>query len=321
MIVSCGEALIDLVPRQDGAYLPRPGGSPANVAVGLGRLGAEAALLARLADDGFGGLLRAHLTRSHVDLGLAVPAEEPTTLAVVTLDARGGAEYAFYVEGSADGAWRPDRLPAALPERARCLHVSGSFALAVPGMGDTLELLLQRERPMRAVTFDPNLRPRLARDPARLRERLERWIALADLIKVSSDDVAWLAPDEPVETLAARWRSRGPSIVVVTRGADGVHAAGPAGTVDLPAERVRVTDTVGAGDAFMSGLLAALDMTESLSRRRLATISADTLTVALAYAQRVAAITCTRVGADPPWRSELDPLITEQSTTTSHSRR
>jgi fructokinase len=108
---------------------------------------------------------------------------------------------------------------------------------------------------------------------------------------------------------------------VVTRGADGVHAAGPAGTVDLPAERVRVTDTVGAGDAFMSGLLAALDTTESLSRQRLATISADTLTVALTYAQRVAAITCTRVGADPPWRSELDPLITEQSATTCHSRR
>ncbi|MFD1936854.1 carbohydrate kinase [Nonomuraea mangrovi] len=307
MIVSCGEALVDLVPRQDGeSYAARPGGSPANVAAGLGRLGVEVALLARIADDGFGRLLRAHLTDSRVDLSIAVRADEPTTLAVVTLGAQGAAEYAFYVEGSADGAWRPDQLPPELPGSACCVHVSGSLALAVPAMGDTLESLLLRERARRTLTLDPNLRPRLARDPALLRARLDRWIGLVDLVKVSSDDLAWLAPSEPVETVAARWRERGPALVVVTRGAAGVHALGPDGPVDLPARQVRVADTVGAGDAFMSGLLAALFRDDRLARDRLATIPVDTLTAALTYAQRVAALTCTRVGAEPPWRHEMD---------------
>lgn len=305
MIVACGEALVDLVPRRDGdGYAARPGGSPANVAAGLGRLGVEVALLARIADDGFGRLLRAHLVGSHVDLSIALPAAEPTTLAVVTLDPEGAAEYSFYVEGSADGGWEPGQLP---PELAGgCLHVSGSLALAVPTMGDTLESLLLRERSRRTLAFDPNLRPRLARDPARLRARLDRWIALVDLVKVSSDDLAWVSPGEPVEAVAARWRERGPALVVVTRGAAGVHALGPGGPVDLPAPRVPVADTVGAGDAFMSGLLAALDRDGRLPRDRLAAIPADALTAALTHAQRVAALTCTRVGAEPPWQRELD---------------
>lgn len=306
MIVSCGEALVDLVPHADRVtYTPRAGGSPANVAVGLGRLGVDVALLARIAADGFGRLLRTHLATSRVDLTIAVASDEPTTLAVVTLDPLGRAEYAFYVDGCADGAWRPAQLPAALPDRADALHVSGSLALAVPAMGDTLELLLRREHPRRTLTFDPNLRPGLARDPSGLRERLDHWIPLVDLVKVSSDDLAWLAPGEPVETIAARWQRRGPVLVVVTRGPDGVHAIGPDGPVDLAAEPVTVADTVGAGDACMSGLLAALDRAGRLSRDRLATIPADTLTAALAFAQHVAALTCTRVGADPPWEHEL----------------
>ncbi|WP_336205573.1 carbohydrate kinase family protein [Nonomuraea sp. LPB2021202275-12-8] len=307
MIVVCGEALVDLVPLQDrGTYAARPGGSPANVSVGLGRLGIGVTLLSRIADDGFGRLLRAHLTDSRVDLSIAVSAREPTTLAVVTLDPAGGAEYVFYVEGSADGAWQPAELPGALPDSAVSLHVSGSLALAIPAMGDTLELLLRRERPRRTLTFDPNLRPQLARDPVRLRTRLDQWIAQMDVVKISSDDLAWLVPGEPIEAVAAHWHSRGPVLVVVTRGAEGVHAIGPAGPVDLPGSQVRVADTVGAGDAFMSGLLAALDRAGRLPRDRLAAIPAATLTSALAYAQQVAAITCTRTGSDPPWQGELN---------------
>ncbi|MGV9304076.1 carbohydrate kinase family protein [Nonomuraea sp. NPDC004354] len=306
MIVACGEALVDLVPRRDGCFVARPGGSPANVAVGLGRLGVAVAMLARLADDGFGRLLRAHLTDSRVDLSLAVPAGEPTTLAVVTLGPERGAEYTFYVTGSADGAWQPADLPPELPAGTACVHVSGSLALAVPAMGDTLEALLRQERSRRTLAFDPNLRPRLARDPAALRARLDRWIGLVDLVKISSDDLAWLTPGEPVESVAARWRERGPAVVVVTRGAAGVHALGPEGPVDLPGRQVRVADTVGAGDAFMSGLLAALAEGGALARDRLAALPAGPLAAALDQAQHVAALTCTRVGAEPPWRAELD---------------
>lgn len=305
MIVVCGEALIDLVPVPGrGTYAARPGGSPANVAVGLGRLDVPVSLLARLASDAFGRLLRAHLTDSHVELTAAIAAEQPSTLAVVSLDEGGKAEYTFYIDGAADGGWHLPDLPANLPDAA-ALHVSGSLALGIPTMGDTFEALLRRECGRRVLTFDPNVRPLVAEDEAHLRTRLERWLGLVDLVKVSSDDLRWIAPGEAVADVAARWRGLGPSLVVVTRGERGVHALGQAGSVDLPAASIKLVDTVGAGDAFMSGLLAALDGGGNLDRVRLAVLDQHTLAAALDFAQRVAAETCQRVGADPPWRSEL----------------
>jgi fructokinase len=286
VIVVCGEALIDLVPVPGGwSHLARPGGSPANVAVGLGRLGVEVSLLARLSSDAFGRLLRSHLSGSHVDLTAAVPTSEPSTLAVVTLDHSGNANYAFYLAGTANGGWQLPDLPPSLPDGA-ALHVSGALALAVPTMGDTLEALLRRERGLRA--------------------RLDDWLSLADIVKVSSDDLSWIAPEEPVAEVAARWRGMGPALVVVTMGREGVHALGPAGPVDLPAASIEVVDTVGAGDAFMSGLLAALEEGGHLDRDRLARLDPGTLTAVLGFAQLVAARTCQRDGADPPWRSQLE---------------
>ncbi len=305
MFVICGEALIDLVPSPEGGtYNARAGGSPANVAVGLGRLGTQVSLIARLADDPFGRLLRAHLSDSDVDLTMAIPAAQPSTLGVVSLDARGNAEYAFYIDGAADGGWQVADLPADLPDGAT-MHVSGSLALSVPSMGDALEALLRREQGRRVLAFDPNVRPILARDEAALRARLDRWLGLVDIVKVSSDDLRWIAPEEAVEDLAATWRGLGPTLVVVTRGDQGVYALGPDGPVNLPAAPVEVVDTVGAGDAFMSGLLTALDGGGHLSRSYLTELRTAGLTAALDFAQRVAAVTCQRVGADPPWRSEL----------------
>lgn len=308
MIVVCGEALIDLVPTGSPVtYAPRPGGSPANVAVGLGRLGSPATLLCRLSDDAFGRVLAEHVQGSGVDTGLALRAAEPTTLAVVTLDDAGKAEYAFYVDGAADGGWRVEDLPAALPDGA-ALTVSGSLALGVPSMGDAVEALLERERGARLLALDPNVRPALARDEADLRARLDRWVALVDLVKVSSDDLAWLCPDETVEQVAVRWRAAGPALVVVTRGDEGAHAHGPDGVVDLPGTPVDVADTVGAGDAFMSGLLCALSEAGALTPDALSRLPAATLAAALAFAAQVAGTTCERVGADPPWRADLPAL-------------
>lgn len=306
MIVVCGEALIDLVPLGAGAgsYTARPGGSPANVAVGLGRLDVPVALLSRLSCDALGRRLVAHVHAAHVDTSLAIVAPESTTLAVVTLDAAGKAEYGFYVDGAADGGWRAQDLPAALPDGA-ALHVSGSLALGVPAMGETIEVLLRRERGRRVLALDPNVRPQLARDEAALRARLDVWLGLVDLVKVSADDLAWFAPGEPVEDVAADWRSRGAALVVVTRGEDGVHAHGPGGTVDLAGLPVDVVDTVGAGDAFMAGLLCALDEAGDLTADRLPALTPQALQAALGFAQDVAAETCRRVGADPPWRAEL----------------
>lgn len=304
MIVVCGEALIDLVPLPGvpGGYSARPGGSPTNVAVGLGRLGVPVALLARLSGDPFGRLLAQHVRGAGVDDSLLIAAAEPTTLAVVTLDDVGGAEYAFYVDGATDGGWRTDDVPAALPPGAP-LHVSGALALAVPSMGDAIEGLLRRERGQRLLALDPNVRPRLVRDEAAQRARLDRWIALVDLVKVSADDLAWLAPGVAVEDVAAQWLARGPGMVVVTRGVDGTHACTAGGTIDLPGMPVVVADTVGAGDAFMAGLLCALHESGDLVRGEPPAPAA--LRSALQFAQLVASITCARIGADPPWRAEL----------------
>jgi fructokinase len=301
MIVVCGEALVDLVPAAGGGgYLARPGGSPANVAVGLGRLGLDVGLLTRLSTDYFGQLIRDHLTQSHVDLALAVPTAARTTVAMVTLSAAGDAGYTFGIDGGADDGWRPDELPSALPDRA-ALHVSGALALAVPSMGATIGALLEREHGRRVITLDPNPRPALGVD----RASLDRWLARADVVKASEEDLAWLCPGRTPGEVAHGWRAAGPALVVVTRGGDGVYALGPAGEVELAAPPVDLVDTVGAGDAFMSGLLAALDRAARLDRDYLRALRVDELSAALRYAQRVAAVTCTRIGADPPWLVDL----------------
>ena len=306
MIIVGGEALVDLVPDRAGGYLPIPGGSPANTAVGLGRLGTPTALLARLANDRLGALLRAHLETSNVDLRHIAASDAPTTLAVVDVDQHGVAEYSFYVDGCADGGWRAADLPTAFPPDA-ALHVGGSFALAVEPMAAAFETLLSREHPHRVITFDPNIRPDLIGDDTTVRARLRRWLGMVDVVKVSADDLRWIAPDRPLADVVSEWHEQGPALVVVTRGAEGVYASGPTGDVDLPALPVDIVDTVGAGDAFMAGLLAAFDRNDLLTRTNLATVTRTRLTDTLSYAQRVAAITCTRPGADSPWFDELLP--------------
>ncbi len=306
MIIVGGEALIDLVPDRVGGYRPIPGGSPANTAVGLGRLGTPTALLARLADDRLGALLRTHLETSNVDLRYVAESTAPTTLAMVDVDQHGVADYSFYIDGCADGGWQVTDLPTALTPDA-ALHVGGSFALAIEPMAAVFETLLSREYPHRVITLDPNIRPVLIDDHAAVRARLRRWLGMADVVKVSADDLRWIAPDRPVADVVAEWHEQGPAVVVVTRGAEGVHASGPTGHVDLPAVPVDIVDTVGAGDAFMAGLLAAFDRNGLLTRTNLTTLTHAELTETLAYAQRVAAITCTRPGADSPWFDELLP--------------
>jgi len=337
VVVVCGEALVDLVPHRsseapaaahansasgpDGSlsasasWLALPGGSPANVAVGLARLGQPATLLARLADDSFGRLLRDHLSRAGVDLTLALPSAEPTTLAVVALDPSGVADYAFYVEGAADGGWHPDQLPAELPAAAAAVMASGSLALAVPDFDETVVALLTRERGRRAVVVDPNVRLSLIRDRADHLQRLHRWISLADLVKVSDADLHSLEPGVDPITVAQAWRERGPAVVVVTKGAEGAVAVTSTDVIAVPGLAVDVADTVGAGDAFSAGLLTALAERGQLSPAGLTSLTRPDLEQVLTFATSVAALTCTRPGADPPTRAELDRLGTDQVST------
>ncbi len=304
-IAVCGEALVDLVEQEPGLFRAYPGGSPANVAVGLARLGLPVTLLARLSDDTFGRRLREHLSANQVGLTYAVAAAEPATLAAVATDGEGAATYDFWFQGTADRQWLPTELPDPLPDPVVAVH-TGSLALALEPAAGVLTDWLRAVRATSGATvcLDPNIRPVLELDRATALRRVERQVRLAHIVKVSAEDLAWLAPDEPADRVARRWRELGPLLVVVTLGADGVLAIGPDGsTVRRPAVPVDVVDTVGAGDAFTAGLLAGLHRLELLGpggREALAALGPARLAGLLDEAALVAALTCARVGADPP---------------------
>jgi fructokinase len=312
VIAVIGEALVDLVSvaGDRDTLRARPGGSPYNTAIGLARLGVPCALVARISTDSFGDRLRAHLEENAVSLRYAVAAPEATTLAFALLDAEGTADYEFYVQGTADWQWTPDELPATLPSDVSAVH-SGSLALAIEPGASILDDYLRREHDRGAVTisFDPNVRPQLVPDRDSARQRVERQVGHAHLVKASSEDIGWLYPGEPLDAVLDRWRALGPALVVGTLGPNGALALGPGGRrLHVPAPTVRVVDTVGAGDAFTAALLAGLDEQELLSKLRQDTpepIDDTVLGPVLTRACRAAAITCTRPGADPPNQEEL----------------
>ncbi len=312
-ITVAGEALVDLVVEPDGRYRAVPGGSPANVAVGLARLGHRTQLLARLGSGVFGRVIRSHLRANRVGLDAAVDAPEPATLAVVSLDPDGRAAYDFYATGTADWGWTADELAAPLPAGTQVL-CTGSIALSRPPGATALAGLLRREhaRGDVGIVLDPNVRPDLLGSRAEVSAHLTALIRLADVVKVSDEDLAWLAPSSSAERVVTDWAGRGPALVVLTRGAAGALAVTPSGLrIDVPAGRVEVVDTVGAGDAFTAGLIDGLARAGALGggdRQRMAALGTGGLARVLDRAATVASITCGRRGADPPTSAEVDAV-------------
>lgn len=312
MLVVCGEAVLDLI--SDGSasgYQARPGGSPVNVAVGTARLGIPTSLLARLGTGPFGRRLRSHLVDAGVDLELSVTAAEPVTLAVLTLDSAGMADYDFHVDGAADWAWQRSELPEPLPDGIRALHVGSISSWRAPS-ADLIAELVAREGQREAVllSFDPNIRSGLVDDPGRTRACVEKLVASAHLVRVSAEDLGWLYPREDPDAATLRWAHAGPALVVLTDGERGARAYRPGRPVQLvPAHDVGIVDTVGAGDAFTAGLLAALADRDRLHRHGLADLDDGELGVVLTSAGMVAALSCTRAGADPPNRAERDAAL------------
>jgi fructokinase len=308
MILVAGEALIDLVGDDpDGGYRAVVGGSPANVAVGTARLGVPTRMLARIGSDRFGRRIRDHLSNNGVDLTWAVTASEPTSLAVATLDAAGRADYAFYLTGTADWQWTAAEIPAIEPAVV-AVH-AGSLALGMLPGSDVLEALL-RDTTV-TTSIDLNLRPSILRERESERVRVERQIRLADIVKASDEDLAWLYPGRPIDDVLGSWLTAGIGCAVVTLGGSGSVVSTPLGIIRYPAEAVTVVDTVGAGDAYTAGLLGALHMRGALGDRpaqRLAALDLDAWRDIVAYATRVASITCGRRGADPPTAAELAAL-------------
>lgn len=308
-VIVAGEALVDLAPR-DGLLLPLPGGSPYNVAIGLGRLGTSTHYLGGLSRDAFGQLLADRLRADGVELDLAPRVDEPTTLAVVHLDEVGRASYGFYLDGTAAAVLTEDAVPPLPPGAA--LHVSlGAIGLGHVPAGRTLAALLEGADGARLTSLDPNVRPSVfgqAGGVAAYAARLDALVAgHLDLVKVSDEDLALLHPEvaDPLD-VARDWARSGPALVVVTRGPDGavaVRAGQP--DVEVAGRPATVVDTVGAGDAFTSGLLAWLDRHGRLTRPGIDALDDADLTAALTQAVEVAAITCTRAGSDPPRAAEL----------------
>ena len=308
MLIVAGEALIDMTPavlNGSTAYVPHPGGSPYNVAIGAGRLGTPTAFLGRISRDGFGQLLKSHLAASKVSLAYVKEGDQLTTLALVT-PSESGEFFSFYCENTADRLLYPEDLPPVLPASA-ALHF-GSYALVLEPGASTLELLMRREARRRLISLDPNVRPFLIPNRDVYIERLMGWLEQADLVKVSQADLQWLYPGENPETIAQEWKQQGPLLVIVTQGGQGAFAVTSRVIAKVQAPRVSVVDTVGAGDAFMSGLLSWLWQRGYWSRAALGSLEREQITDLLNFAARVAAITCTRAGANPPWQEELSQM-------------
>lgn len=281
-----------------------PGGGPANTAVGLARLGTPTRLLARLSGDVFGRLFRAHLLESGVDLSAAAAAPEPSTLAVADVDAEGQAAYSFHAEGTADWQWTREELTDAGLDGSVCVH-SGSLALVREPGGSLVEEMLAGARRHATVSIDPNVRPALV-DPRIYRDRAATWCATADILRLSEDDLAVLAPDTPLEAACDGFHASGARLVVVTRGARGVLASLDGRRVRVPGVPTRVVDTVGAGDSFTAGLLHHLGG-RGLLGGRLERLGLDDVVAACGYATRVAALTCAVAGPNPPWAHQVQP--------------
>ncbi len=311
MITVCGEAVADLVAQEDGVYRAFPGGSPANVAVALARLGEETSFAGRLSADVFGRAMRKHLENNGVDSRHLVPATQPSTLAVVSFDTERRATYDFWTEGTADWRWNPTDLSVHPAPGVVAFHTGSLASWTPPGDAALLDVFARvRSTGTCTLSYDPNVRPRLLGDVDSARDRIEAMVSLAHVVKVSDEDLAWLFPGEDAVELARRWVGLGPELVVVTLGPRGAMAARRDSDSPLqePSPAVSLVDTIGAGDSFMAALLHALRRAGALGNDptdRLAAISQTAMGEILRTAAAAAALTCTRGGCDPPTRAEL----------------
>lgn len=305
MILCCGEALIDMMPShaEDGSpcFVPCAGGSVFNAAVALGRLGASTGFLGGVSTDFFGGLLRETLGGSGVSAEHLIMSDRPTTLAFVRL-VDGEPAYAFYDENTAGRMLSPETLPD-IPDAVSALFF-GSISLISEPCGSFFEALASRESGRRVVMFDPNIRAGFVDDEEAYRARLDRFFGLSDIVKLSSEDLKWFAGGSG-RTEINSILERGPRLLVVTSGGDGAAAHTRSSTVEVAAKEVDVADTVGAGDAFSAGMLAAISKRGLLSKERLDDLSVEDMASFLELGSMVSAVTVSRTGANPPYRNEL----------------
>ncbi len=306
-ILVAGEALIDFFPANCGkrrGFVPFPGGSPCNVAVGLGRLGVPVAFLGRISKDPFGQILRAHLSKSNVNLDYLSEGDEQSTISFIQLDGLKEPGFGFYGIQTVDAQLTVNLLPRILPSEMQAIHL-GSLAMLRQPSGSTLTRLMEREHGKRLISFDPNIRPDQIEDRDEYHAKLHHWLKLVDLVKASVSDIDYLYSGMGSDAVAEKWLAIGPQFVVITDGQYGATGYSLSTTATVPGMKIDLVDSVGAGDAFTAGLLAWLYKHGHLDRNCLSNLSQGEVSAALTYANHIAGITCTRIGADPPLESEL----------------
>ncbi|WP_417433487.1 carbohydrate kinase family protein [Kiloniella sp.] len=310
MIICCGEALIDMLPieissqkEQKGtAYQPVSGGAIFNTAIALGRLGAKTGFCGGISTDLFGEQLCQSLSESNVDYSYAARQEAPTTLSFVKVT-DGQASYAFYDENTAGKLFQRNNIKE-IPTDAEAFHF-GAISLIQEPCGTTFEDLVTSAHEKCVLSFDPNIRTSFITDPDGYRQRIKRLLSISDIIKVSDEDLLWLSPETKPEDFAQQQLRQGASIVLFTEGSQGATVYSQNSTIKLESNKVKVKDTIGAGDSFNAGFLSSLSEQGILSKSKLKDLTEQQLSIALNKANRVAAFTVTQSGAVPPWTDEL----------------
>ena len=290
--------LIDLIPGSDGVRVPHVGGGPANTAKALARLGHDVQFIDGISTDEYGVAARKELLDDEVKLDLALTSDKPTCLAIISLDTNGGASYEFKIDGTAtfdfDLKWLPD------PSRYKpqVLHIGTLVTVIQPG-ADVLYDWAMQVAEFAPIVFDPNIRPSVMGDHDLYEAAVEKWAALSSVIKVSDDDMAWLYPGQKYEDVARRWLNDGAALVVVTRGSNGIVGFTADGAIEVDGAKITVADTVGAGDTVGAIIV------EAMIEKGILALTGDVLKATLHRAAVAAGITCSRKGAQPPYKHEL----------------
>ncbi|MBZ9990496.1 carbohydrate kinase [Mesorhizobium sp. BH1-1-5] len=306
MILCCGEALIDMLPRTttegEAAFAPYVGGAVFNSAIALGRLGAPAGFFSGLSSDLFGGQFREALGASKVSSTYAHTSPRPTTLAFVRLT-NGQATYTFYDENTAGRMLTIEDLPKLGTEIEAMLF--GAISLISEPAGSAYEEFMRREHGSRVMMLDPNIRPNFIPDKAKHLRRIREMMAMADIVKLSDEDLKWFDEAGSHENVVRNWLDRGPKLIVVTHGSEGAVGYSKAHKVTVMPRKVKVIDTVGAGDTFNAGILASLHEQGLLTKAAIGDLQQDAIRKALELGAKAAAVTVSRAGANPPWRHEI----------------
>ncbi|CAN2170904.1 RbsK Sugar kinases, ribokinase family [Candidatus Nanopelagicaceae bacterium] len=294
----CGEVLIDLIPGADGVRIGHVGGGPANTAKALARLGRDVQFIAGISTDVDGVAARKELLEDEVKLDLALTSDKPTCLAIVSLASNGSASYEFKIAGTATFDFSLVWLPDPARYKPNVLHIGTLATVIAPG-ADVLYDWALRVAEFAPIVFDPNIRPAVLSDRDHYEAAVEKWATISSVIKVSDDDLAWLYPGQNYADVAARWINDGAALVVVTRGAQGIIGFTSEGSVEVEGAKVTVADTVGAGDTVGAIIV------EAMAEKGILALTGDVLRATLQRAAVAAGITCSRKGAQPPYKHEL----------------